>query len=100
MFDHLGDFWGDHRFPGRVVVLDSFQHVARENMQNIFIVIVELLDPSALHQVAVEAVQVARHLYIIHGAKLARGLVSQGINVDPQIFGEQLPECFENSTFE
>lgn len=61
VLDRLGDFRGDHRFPGRVVILDSAQDVAGKNMQDGFIEIVELLDPAAFDEVAVQALQCAGH---------------------------------------
>ncbi len=69
-------------------------------MQHAFVEIVELLDPAALHQMAVEAVQVAGHLQILHGGELAGGLVLQRINVNPQVLGEKLAEGLQNAAFE
>jgi hypothetical protein len=74
----LGDFRGDHRFPRRIVVLDSPQDVARENVQDAFVEIVELLDAAALDQVAIQMLQIAGHFQILHGAEFARGRSRSG----------------------
>ena len=54
------------------MVLDSPQDIARENVQHAFIEIVELLDSAALHQVAIQIVEIPGHLKILNGFKLAR----------------------------
>src|ERR1700729_2400504 len=52
LLDHARDFCGDHRFPRRVAILDPAQHVARKNVQEALVEIVELTNPVAVDQVA------------------------------------------------
>src|SRR6202795_2632142 len=88
MLDHLGNLRGDHILPRGVLFFDSPQDVARENVQHAFIEIVELLNPAALDEVTVQAVQVPGHPDILYGPEFSRGWIAQGIDVNSQVFRE------------
>src|SRR4029077_8248790 len=99
IFDHLGNFGRDHRLPGAIVIFDSPQDIAREDMQHCFIEIVELFDSASLHEVAVQAVQSSRHFYIFNGTELSRTRLPERIDVDPQVLPEYPTEGFEDTAF-
>ena len=88
VLDHLCNFRRNHRLPRCVVVLNSPQNIAREDMQYAFVEIIELLDPASLDEMTVQTVQVSGHLQSLHRGDFAGGLVEQGIHVDPQVLGE------------
>src|SRR5438552_1083471 len=46
LLDHFCNSFRNHRFPGGIVVHNSPEHVTRENGQDAFIEVVELLDSS------------------------------------------------------
>ena len=50
-FDHFRYLGRHHVLPGGVVLFDSFQDVARENVQDAFVEVVELFDSALFHQV-------------------------------------------------
>jgi len=52
VFHHLRNLCGHHFLPGGVVVLDSFQYIARENVQDAWIEVVELFDSVSFNQVS------------------------------------------------
>src|SRR5436309_2306413 len=43
LLDDFCNSFGNHRFPGNIVILNSPEHVARENGQDAFVEVVELL---------------------------------------------------------
>src|ERR1043165_727600 len=83
--------------PRGVVFLDSFQYVAREDVQNAFIEVIELLDPAPFHQMAEKMMLGWRYFGVLNISEGASGVIPQGIHVEAQIFGEQFPESFQDA---
>jgi hypothetical protein len=98
--NHLCNFRGHHALPGSVVVLDSFQDITRENMQQTLIEIVQLFDPAALHQVPIQTSQIGGHLHVVNGVNQIGAFVPQRIDVDSQILSKQLAKRLEDAAFQ
>src|SRR5216684_1520422 len=80
LLDHFRNLLRDHVFPGGIVIFNSPEHVTRENVQDAFVEVLELLDSSAFNQMPVQAAYIGGHCDILDCPKLARVLVQQGIN--------------------
>src|SRR5262245_41490686 len=49
-FDDLGDLWRDHFFPGFITRFDALQNIAREDVQQARVVVLQLADATSFHQ--------------------------------------------------
>src|SRR5258706_1194695 len=97
---HFGNLRGHHALPRGVILLDAFQYVAREDVQDAVIEVAELLDSAPFDEVPEEMVECPRYCNVVHSLEQARSVVPQGIDIEPQIFGEELSESFEDAAFQ
>ena len=61
-------------------------------MQYAFIEVIERLDSALSHQVPEQMALGRRYFRILNCFEYARAVVPQGIDLKPQVFGEQLSE--------
>src|SRR6266852_3788995 len=95
--DQLGDFGGNHVFPGVVVHGYSAQHVAAEDRQEFRPEVVEVNEAAPAGEVVVQWLQLWLDADVTHGRELVfrRGL--QGVDIELQVVLEKPTEAFQDS---